>query len=492
MTDPRIILLDRKKEELRRRQMRGSLLEWATYLCNENDLPSIPPDSKPALHHRFILDRLQSVVEGRIRKLMILVPPGAGKSVYTSIAFPTYFLNVFPNRTILACSHTHTLVEGFGRYCRNIVERHSNVLGYGLSSDSTAAGDWQTNKKGRYFCAGVGGNIAGHRAGLGLIDDYCGSQEQADSESERQKTVDWYKNDFVPRLWPTAPQIIIANRRHEADLVGWILENRPEGWVVIRLPMLAEDEDPLGRSPGDRLWPEWYTDEQVQEARKDPRTWAGLYQQRPAPEEGNFFKKDWLVEYRPADLPRDLNFYCASDHACKTKQVNDRTCLLPAGVDPNGRIWILPDWFWDRADTGVVVEQMLKMAQRRKPLRWWAGSDHITGSIGPFLSRRMQETGIYFPLDEVTARGDKSARAQSIAGRMSQKMVMFPSYAPGWDKAKHELLTFPGGAHDDFVDALSELGRGLDQIVKPNLTVRTGNTALPDLNRPITMRWIKA
>jgi predicted phage terminase large subunit-like protein len=255
--------------------------------------------------------------------------------------------------------------------------------------------------------------------------------------------------------------------------------------------MLAEDNDPLGRSPGERLWPDWYTEEQVAEARLDARTWAGLYQQRPAPEEGNFFKKDWLVEYRPADLPRDLHYYCSSDHACKTKQVNDRTCLLPAGVDPNGRIWILPDWFWDRADTGVVVEKMLQMAQRRKPLRWWAGSDHITGSIGPFLSRRMQETGVYFPLDEVTSRGDKSARAQSIAGRMSQKMVMFPSYAPGYDKVKHEVLTFPGGTHDDFVDALSELGRGLDQIIKPTLTVRTGNSPLPNLNRPITMRWIK-
>jgi len=288
--------------------------------------------------------------------------------------------------------------------------------------------------------------------------------------------------------------IIVANRRHEDDLVGRILNEEDKLWTVVRLPFDAEDDDPLGRKPGEPLWPEWFLKNeraiaQIARARKNARTWAGLFQQRPAPEEGNFFKKDWIVEYRPDDLPRDLRFYSASDHAVRTKESNDLTCLLSAGLDSNGRLWILPDWFWDRADTGVVVERMLDMAARRKPLRWWAGSDHITGSIGPFLSKRMLERNVFFPLDEVSARGDKSARAQSIAGRMSAKMVMFPSFAPGWDKAKHEILTFPGGTHDDFVDALAELGRGLDQMVNAHLTVTVTSNTIP--RQRLTVQWVK-
>jgi hypothetical protein len=104
----------------------------------------------------------------------------------------------------------------------------------------------------------------------------------------------------------------------------------------------------------------------------------------------------------------------------------------------------------------------------------------------------MQETNTFFPLEEVTTGGkNKTARAQSIAGRMSQKMVFFPSDMPGWDRAKHEILTFPGGAHDDFVDALAELGRGLAKMIPATLTVNTTGNSMPVWNKPITMRWVK-
>lgn len=465
-----------------RNDCRNNLLSWAEYLCDKQELPSIPANVRPALHHRYILSRLQDAIDGKIRKLMILVPPGAGKSVYTSIAFPTFFLNRYPNRTILACSHAHNLAQTFGRHCRNIVERNATVLGYSLAGDLQAADEWETDKKGRYFCAGVGGKIAGHRAGVGLIDDYLGSQQDADSVTMRDKVHAWFKNDFRPRLWPNAPEIIIANRRHEDDLVGRLLADEND-WTVIRIPMLAEDDDVLGRKRGDRLWPDWYQQYQVDDAMKDPRVWAGLYQQRPAPEEGNFFKKDWLVEYRPEDLAAaersGMHYYCASDHAVKMKESNDRTCLLAAGVDSSNRIWILPDWFWTRADTLEVCSAMLSMAKRRKPLRWWAGSDHITGSIGPFLRKMMAESNTYFALEEIVNTKDKRSKAQAISGRMAQKMVMFPSYAPSWAEAKHEILTFDAGTHDDFVDALGELGRGLGGMI-PGTPVRKDVESLGD------------
>lgn len=419
------------------------------------------------------------------------MPPGSAKSTYTSVLFPPYYLNPeqHPLDLILACSYSYTLIEGFGRQCRDLIEQHGDVLGYGLSKSAAAAGDWRTNRGGGYFCAGVGSGIAGHRADVGFIDDYLGSQEEADSQVIRDKQWAWYYNDFWPRLKPNACQVIIANRRHEDDLVGRLLNKEGAKWTVIRLPMIAEEHDPLGRCVGERLWGDWFTDEMVQKAKTQPRMWAGLYQQRPAPEEGNYFRKDTIVEYRPDDLPRDLRIYVGADYAVRRGQDNDRFCFLPAGMDNNGRLWILPDWYWTTADAGEAVEKMLEIGRRRKPICWWSGRENITGSIAPFLNKRMHETNTFIPIEELSESRDKESKAQSIKARMSAKMVMFPSFAPDWDEALHEILTFPGGVHDDFVDALAKLGQGLAKMTPASLTKDPWNGILE--HERLTCGWLR-
>lgn len=487
----------------KRREIRRKLVAWATFRH---------PHEPPALHHMFLLDRLQAAVEGTLihpktgkpcRRLIISMPPGAAKSTYTSIDFPAWFLAVYPTKRILACSFAVDLIEGFSRDCRESIKEHSKTLGYNIASDSSAVNEWHTDKGGTFKCAGVGGSIAGRRADLGFIDDYLGLEEDANSQTTRDKIYNWYKRDFVPRLKPNAIRIIIANRRHEDDLIGRLKDgftqdghfhpSEANEWVIINLPMEAEDDDPLGRVRGERLWPEYFTQEMVDEAKGDTRTWAGLYQQRPAPEEGDYFKKDWLIGYSPAQLSeieaQGLRYYCSSDHALKEAETNDRNCLLACGVDSSNRIWILPDWFWGRCATDVLVEQMLNMARRRKPQRWFAGADHITGSIGPFLTKRMVETNTFFPLEELTAKRDLQARAQSIAGRMGAKMVLFPKYAPGWDLFEHELLTFPAGKHDDVVAALAELGRGLDKMLSARQQEPPIDERLKEGWRP-TVKWV--
>lgn len=478
---------------LKRRECRRSLEAW----CRECG-------HTPYAHHKLIIKALEDVTFNRIDAkkigIILLVPPGSAKSTYTSVDFPPWFLGQRPNNNILACSYSFTLAERFGKRCRNLIEEKRHVLNYTLSKHSQAAGDWATSTGSVYFAAGVGAGIAGHRADLGLIDDYLGTQEDADSKLIRDKQWDWFWNDFWPRLKPGAKIVIIANRRHEDDLVGRLLASEPDKWILIRLPFFAEENDLLGRPANvnynveSRIWPEWFTIEMAEQIKKLPsRTLAGLYQQRPAPEEGEFFKKDWIVKYNLNDLPKldTLRIYVGSDHAVKAKESNDRHCLLAGGIDHNGRLWILPNWYWGRCDTGQLVEKMIDLADSVKPLRWWAGSDHITGSIGPFLTRRQQDRNVYFPMEEVTSgRADKQARAQAIAGRMSQKMVMFPNI-PQMEQAEHELLTFPGGTHDDFVDALAELGRGLAKIIVPNKQlIEVAHPGFGDSWRP-TVGWLR-
>ena len=335
------VLLAQALELQRRLRVRNSLTEWASAALS---------GLVPAKHHVKLLTELEDVVAGKTQRLIVMMPPGSAKSTYTSKLLPPWFLARHPNSCILACSYSYEFVQGFGRWCRNAIELHHLILGYELSKDSKAAGEWETTNGGRYFCAGVNSGIAGHRADLGLIDDPIGSEMEADSKLFRDRLWEWYTNDFVPRLKPSAGRIIICNRRHEDDLVGRLLDPKrdaqePGRWKVLSFPMEAEADDVLGREKGQRLWPEWYTQAMVDEAKKSPRTWAGLYQQHPTPESGDFFKREWIDEnlYVLSDLPKELAIYCVSDHTTSKARGANKSCFVPFGVDAKDNIWILPD-----------------------------------------------------------------------------------------------------------------------------------------------------
>lgn len=274
-------------------------------------------------------------------------------------------------------------------------------------------------------------------------------------------------------------------RWHEDDLVGRLTDplnayydpDEAKLWTVIDLPALAFDDgsrDPLGRKPGEALWPERFPASFLRaQERLDPRGFQALYQGRPSAGQGVFFQAEWLHTYRPDELPRNLRIYAASDHAVSQRQQNDRTALVPVGVDENDNIYILPDVWWKQAPADAVTEAMLHIMRTRRPIYWWAERGHITKAIGPFLRKRMAEEKVYAAIVEVTPTADKQTRAQSIQGRMAMGKVFFPSFAPWWPEARDQLLKFPHGAHDDFVDALSYIGLGLAQTLTPAGTAQT-------------------
>jgi hypothetical protein len=189
---------------LKRRRVRRSLIEWSRYCGYE-----------PALHHRLLIDRLERVARGEIKRLAVFMPPGSAKSTYGSILFPPYVMANAPNRAILAASHTTELAEKWGRRVRNLIAGHSATLGLRLSDDSYAAGRWELDNGGEYYAAGVGTAIIGFRAHGALIDDPIRSREDADSQHVRDKIWDWYKSDLLTRLAPGGWVILIQTRWHE-------------------------------------------------------------------------------------------------------------------------------------------------------------------------------------------------------------------------------------------------------------------------------------
>lgn len=433
-------------------------------------------------------------------RLMVLMPPGTAKSTYISKLFPPWFLsqvNRMPTKGlgILACSHEAGLATNFGRAARNLVDGNERWLGYSLKKDSRAAEQWETTTGGYYQAAGVGAGIAGRRMHLGLIDDFCGDQVNAMSKLFNDRVWDWYQNDFVVRLQPFAARVIIANHRNEDDLVGRLLAKEADKWRVVRFRLLIENEeqaeqDPLGRAVGEYIWPEYFTRQQVNERMANPYA-SGIEQQEPSPLKGAFFDADHFQTYRPDELPPigELRFYCASDHAVSTKQTADNTAMIPAAFG-RGQLWILPDVQWDRFGSKVCIEKMLKIARERKPLFWWAEKGHITMSLLPLLRDQMMEERVFANIVEFTPTKDKMTRAQTIQGMMAMGMVRWPEKAVWYQRAKKEMLAFPNGKHDDFVDAMAWLGMGINSMIdtKPARKVEEFKPNTPWVP---TVKWLK-
>jgi len=453
-----------------------------------------------AKHHEVICAALEEVEAGRIQRLIITMPPRHGKSELASRRFPAWFLGKDPYRHMIFATYNDEFASDFGRHVRDTMK--SDVFKQAfplckLKAGSQASDRISTEEGGIAVFVGRGGSLTGRGADLLVIDDPIKDREEADSKTLRDKLWGWFTDVAMTRLMTAGARVvIIMTRWHEDDLVGRLIDPKnsyyvPEeaaNWKVLSLPAIAVNDDPMGRKFGEPLWPERFDLDFLNQAKRlNPKGFSALYQGSPSPDDGDYFKREWLKFYTPSELPRNLRFYVASDHAVSTDQERDATCLLPVGVDDEDNIWVLPDVWWRRADTETVVEGMIDLMRRRTPLMWWAESGHITKSIGPFLRKRMAERQIYCAIDEVVPTKDKQTRAQSIRARMSMGKVFFPRFATWWGDAQDEILKFPSSSHDDFIDALAHIGMGLDK------QVRAGGAIVKVDNMPKsgTLAWVK-
>lgn len=425
----------------------------------------------PARHHMLLIDHLEAVERGDIDRLMVIFPPGAAKSTYASVLFPAWFMGRHPELNVIAASHTHDLAESFGRRVRNIYmsAEHRDVFGVGVRTDSKAADHWISERGGEYFAVGVGGAVSGRRADLAIIDDPVKSREDADSDRMRERAWEWYLNDFKTRIKPGGRQVLITTRWHEDDLAGRIMAADAERWVTLRLPMEAEANDPLGRAPGERLWPEWFTPEMVEDAKRDVRVWNALYQGEPTAQDGDYFKRDWFQQdERP---PSKLAIYGASDYAV-TEGGGDATEHGIFGVDAWSNIHII-DWWHGHTAADVWIEAQADLILKHKPMCWFGESGPIRRAIEPFLLRRLEERRAFCRIEWLPSTADKPTRCRPFQALAASGKVFVPQQASWKADVIGQLLRFPAGLHDDAVDVCSLLGRGLEHIRAPELVERT-------------------
>ena len=429
------------------------------------------PGYKDAAHHRLIARHLEAVERGEIKRLMITMPPRHGKSMLASEFFPAWYLGRNPDHYVVTATYAQELADDFGRKVKNQIEDESFKAifpGVSLADDSKSAkrfhiegqiGGYEhtTAQRGAFYAVGVGGPLTGRGAHLLLIDDPVKNREDAESEVIRKKTKDWYTSTAYTRLMPGGRVVLIQTRWHEDDLSGWLqAEHQHEGWTVLDLPAIDD--------AGNALWPEQYDVEVLGKIKQaiGPRDWSALYQQRPSPETGDYFKREWIHTAETLPPRETMLVYGASDYAVTAKG-GDYTVHVVVGVDSDGRMWLLDLWR-GQASSDVWVDAFCDLVDKWKPIGWAEETGQIKSGVGPFLVKRMMERASYVAREAFPTRGDKSIRAQSIRGRMAMAGLWMLKDAPFLSDLISEMMSFPVGVHDDQVDALGLVGQLMDRM----------------------------
>ena len=440
-------------ELLRRRTARRTLIAFTEYTN---------PAYRAADHHRMVAAALEDIAAGTCGRLMVFMPPRHGKSELASRRFPAWYLGKRPDRQIIAASYNGDLAADFGREVRNIVasQAYGALFETRLAADSQAANRWHTDAGGMYAAAGVGTAITGRGAHVFLIDDPIKDREEADSEIVRRKVWDWYRSVAYTRLMPGGAVVLIQTRWHEDDLAGRLLagmdDSSGDTWRVVSLPALDE--------AGEALWPAWYAADDLARIRQviGEREWSALYQQRPTPEEGDYFRREWLRWYDTPPKPETLRVYGASDYAV-TADGGDFTVHGVAGLDPDDNLYLL-DWWRARTDSAAWVDAWVALVTRWRPVEWGEEAGQISKSLGPFLDKRQREARAYCLRKQFPSVADKPTRAQAIRGRFAQGKVYLPKAAPWAADLVGEMMAFPAGKYDDQVDVLGLFGRMLTDM----------------------------
>ena len=381
---------------------------------------------------------------------MLFMPPRHGKSEQATIHYPAYRLLLNQSQRVIVGAYNHSLACTFSRQTRRLVGK----FGFQFANDSNKQNQWNSVHGGGLYAVGVGSGVTGYGAGLVVIDDPVKSRAEAESPTYRARVLDWYQNDLYTRLHPGAAIVLIQTRWHSLDLAGQLLEQAKDGgesWDVVSLPALAEDNDPLGRQPGGALWPERYGEADFDRIKKAIGSYAfsALYQQRPSPRSGGFFRADWLP-VSASDLPLGLS--CRAYDTAATPGGGDFTAgVRMARVGEKYRVMHVCRGQWSPAQRRVIQRQTAEIDGRSTII-------HLAqdpGSAGVDQLQNDQQNLGGFAVVSKRPTGSKEVRAMPFAAACEAGLV---ELEPGdWNRAFiDELCSFPTGQHDDQVDAAAD------------------------------------
>lgn len=455
---------------------------------------------RAAAVHRLLCHYLEQVelyvrTQGAqgIGRLMVFMPPRHGKSEQVSVRFPAWFLGRNPDCRVILSSCTGDLAVGFSRQVRDQVistefralfgANSGATLPVEISESSQAAQSWDmASHRGGMVAAGIGGRIIGQGFHLGIIDDPFKSRNEVESKKLRDDVERWYRSAFYSRQQKGGAIVLMHQRWHEDDLAGRLLRQMVEEpdadrWTVLCLPAVAEEwaqyidpldaldalksgywkgVDPLGRAPGEALWPEEYGKAFLAQIHANTfgYEWDAMYQQRPRRVEGALVKANDIPIIGENELPDELTRARYWDLAVSGRARADYISGGLCARDRRERFYICDiarfkgPWSDARAP---MMQQMLRddpAIIQGIEVSGQQGGYYQELKVDPAL--KMRQIVPVSPRDV----GSKEVRAGIWASRIEDGLVYLVR-GPWNDEFVREALAFPRGQHDDLVDCVS-------------------------------------
>ena len=406
-------------------------------------------------HHKLFARKLEDVARGKIKRLIVNMPPRHTKSEFASVYFPSYMMGLKPDMKIMQTTHTAELSQRFGRKVRNLMdtEEYKRVFdNVTLSADSKSAGRWETSVGGEYFAAGVGGASTGRGADLLIIDDPH-SEQDALSPSALESAYEWYTSGPRQRLQPGGSIVVVMTRWSTLDLTEKLIRRMGEAhadqWEVVELPAILDSGEPL--------WPEFWKLEELEavKASLPIAKWNSQYMQNPTSEEGAIIKREWWRVWGKDHPPEPSYVLQSYDTAFSKKETADYSAITTWGVfrpnsDAPESIFLLDAkrGRWDFPELKAIANE---------EYHYWQPDAVLIESqaSGTPLTHELRMAGIPVVNYRPTRGKDKTTRVHSVAPVFESGLVWAPDTIFA-EEVIEECAAFPYGENDDFVDSMTQ------------------------------------
>ena len=407
-------------------------------------------------HQRAICEKLEQVAVGKVKRLVINIPPRSGKTELAVKAFMAWTMGLIPDSEFIHASYSKRLATSNAYDVRAIMQHEAYCAIFPwiqLRDDSKARDEFRTTQGGIVYATGSEGTITGYGAGKmrdgfggAVIVDDPHKPGEVTSPVMRESVISWYQNTLQSRLnKPETPIIVIMQRLHEEDLSGWLLNGGSgETWDHLNIPARMDD--------GQSFWPVQFPNEMLDRLEtSSPYVFAGQYMQRPAPLGGGIFKDQW---WRFLDVPPLLRWRAIyADTAQKTKEQNDYSVLQCWGYTIDGQI-VLLDMVrgkWEAPELETMARafwQKHAAIQNAGSLRAFKVEDKVSGTG---LIQKLRREGI--PIVPLQRNIDKVTRAMDAAPYVESGNVILMRNLAQLSDFLAEASTFPNATHDDMIDA---------------------------------------
>jgi predicted phage terminase large subunit-like protein len=416
----------------------------------------------PAWHFEAIAYQLERIRCGKIRRLVINMPPRSLKSVTASVAFPAFVLGHDPTRRIICVSYSGDLAKKHGNDFRAVLEApwYRELFPGTRIGQKDSETEIELTARGSRLATSVGGTLTGRGGDLIVIDDPL-KPDDAHSETKRNAANEWFRNTLLSRLDDkrTGAIIIVMQRVHMDDLTGFVTGQSDE-WEILKLPAIADVEEviPISetkvhcRRVGEALSPEREPLSILENMKSQlgSDAFSAQYQQRPVPPGGAMIKRDWIERYQELPPQRERSLILQSwDTASKGGPENDFSVCTTWFISHDRR-WYLIDVWRKRVDYPE-----LKAAVRDLASQYFANRV-LVEDVGAGTALVQELLGEVDGIRGVIAGGNKITRMSIVSTQFASGLVYLPERASWLADFEAELFAFPWSRHDDQCDSVSQ------------------------------------